>query len=189
MLLTAGDEEAGPAETRLRTSLDARVRRWCMYEFFCSALDRPWLTGCELRDWLQHVGIDPATVRAPGACVLHGLLLLLPRAQPALRMLLAPGGMHGQARGACAVQRVGAVSVGGSWSAVRMHCNHACMPQRVHPAVLTPEEVLQKLTRLEWVAIRSTLGKPRRLSLAFLQEVLAHALRTQLAPLSQGVCR
>ena len=33
-----------------------------MYEFFCSALDRPWLLGCELRDWLSHIGVEPSTV-------------------------------------------------------------------------------------------------------------------------------
>ena len=31
---------------------------------------------------------------------------------------------------------------------------------------------MQKMTRMEWVAIRAALGKPRRLSLAFLHEVL-----------------
>lgn len=60
-----------------------------MYEFFCSALDRPWLLACELRDWLAHAGL-PSDLR---------------------------------------------------------------------------------LTRPEWVAVRAALGRPRRLSLAFLHEV------------------
>lgn len=78
-----------PAELRMRRCLDARTRRWCMYEFFCSALDRPWLLACELREWLAHAGLPPDL----------------------------------------------------------------------------------RLTRTEWVAVRAALGRPRRLSLAFLHEV------------------
>ncbi|KAK9790510.1 hypothetical protein WJX73_001100 [Symbiochloris irregularis] len=77
-----------PSELRLRRCLDARTRRWCMYEFFCSALDRPWLLACELREWLAHAGLPPDL----------------------------------------------------------------------------------RLTRAEWVAVRAALGRPRRLSLAFLHE-------------------
>ena len=68
--MAAGDAEDGPAAARLRCSLDARTRRWAMYEFFCSALDRPWLLGCELRDWLAHIGVEPSTV--PACCAESG---------------------------------------------------------------------------------------------------------------------
>ena len=95
-----------PSELRLRRCLDARTRRWCMYEFFCSALDRPWLLACELREWLAHAGL---------------------------------------------------------------------------PADLC-------LTRAEWVAVRAALGRPRRLSLAFLHEVRWWRCCLQLVPKCQSAC-
>ena len=52
---------AGDAEVRLRHALDPRVRRWCACEFFCSAIDRPWLMRNELRGYLAHVGISKGT--------------------------------------------------------------------------------------------------------------------------------
>lgn len=36
------------------------MRRWCACEFFCSAIDRPWLMRNELADYLGHVGIPKA---------------------------------------------------------------------------------------------------------------------------------
>ena len=42
--------------------------------------------------------------------------------------------------------------------------------------LLTQACCAQRLTRLEWVAIRAALGKPRRLSLAFLHEVPAFSV-------------
>ena len=51
----------GLAEVRLRHCLDPRVRRWCSYEFFCSAIDRAWFMRNELADYLSHVGIPQGT--------------------------------------------------------------------------------------------------------------------------------
>lgn len=51
----------GLAEVRARHCLDARVRRFCAYEFFCSALDRPWFMRNELKEYLVHIGIAPGT--------------------------------------------------------------------------------------------------------------------------------
>ncbi|GLC49109.1 hypothetical protein PLESTB_000183400 [Pleodorina starrii] len=76
------------AEIALRHCLGPRTRRWCMYEFLYSALDRPWFLRNELLEF----------------CALH---MQLPTT---------------------------------------------------------------KLTRLEWSVLRSALGRPRRLSLAFLRE-------------------
>lgn len=38
----------GEPELRLRRCLDARTRRWAAAEFFCCAVDRPWLMQNEL---------------------------------------------------------------------------------------------------------------------------------------------
>ncbi|GFR47546.1 hypothetical protein Agub_g9269 [Astrephomene gubernaculifera] len=75
------------AEVALRHCLGTRVRRWCMYEFLYSALDRPWFMRNELMEFCMHMQL-PTT----------------------------------------------------------------------------------KLTRLEWSVLRAALGRPRRLSLAFLRE-------------------
>ncbi|KAG2495072.1 hypothetical protein HYH03_006683 [Edaphochlamys debaryana] len=87
-------EGAGPAaggmtlgEAQLRHCLSPRVRRWCMYEFLYSAIDRPWFMRNELQEF----------------------------------------------------------------------CSHMQLPTT-------------KLTRLEWSVLRGALGRPRRLSLAFLRE-------------------
>ncbi|GIL75304.1 hypothetical protein Vretifemale_5122 [Volvox reticuliferus] len=94
---TSGANGAGPgeastamsaAEIALRHCLGPRMRRWCMYEFVYSALDRPWFLRNELLEF----------------CALH---MQLPTT---------------------------------------------------------------KLTRLEWSVLRAALGRPRRLSLAFLRE-------------------
>jgi len=64
-VLNYGSEDvnavAGNAEIRLRHCLDPRVRRWCSCEFFCSAIDRPWLMRNELTGYLTHVGIAKGT--------------------------------------------------------------------------------------------------------------------------------
>lgn len=86
-----GDEVQGHNEIRLRHALDPRTRRWARAEFFCSALDRPWL---------------------------------------------ADNG----------VQRL---------------CNHFGLK----------EGQLARLSRTEWTCIRRAMGRPRRLSLAFLRQV------------------
>ncbi len=52
---------AGDTEVRLRNCLEPRIRRWCTCEFFCSAIDRPWLMRNELTDYLGHVGIPKGT--------------------------------------------------------------------------------------------------------------------------------
>ncbi|GIL51183.1 hypothetical protein Vafri_7252 [Volvox africanus] len=94
---TSGANNVGPgeastamsaAEIALRHCLGPRMRRWCMYEFVYSALDRPWFLRNELLEF----------------CALH---MQLPTT---------------------------------------------------------------KLTRLEWSVLRAALGRPRRLSLAFLRE-------------------
>ena len=51
----------GETEVRLRNCLEPRVRRWAACEFFCSAIDRPWLMRNELTDYLGHVGIPKGT--------------------------------------------------------------------------------------------------------------------------------
>lgn len=88
-----GDEETqGQNELRLRHCLDPRTRRWARAEFFCSALDRPWLANNGVQELCDHCNISPAQ--------------------------------------------------------------------------------LSRLSRREWGCIRKALGRPRRLSLAFLRQVL-----------------
>jgi hypothetical protein len=84
-----------PLEAALRHALNARARRWCMFEFFYSAIDRPWFMAGGLGDMLSHLGLGGFT----------------------------------------------------------------------------------KLTRKEWNALRTGLGKPRRLSLKFLREERARLER------------
>lgn len=86
-----GDEVQGQNEVRLRHALDPRTRRWARAEFFCSALDRPWLADDGVQTLCNHFGLK-----------------------------------LGQ---------------------------------------------LARLTRTEWTCIRRSLGRPRRLSLAFLRQV------------------
>ena len=87
-----GDEETqGQNELRLRHCLDPRTRRWARAEFFCSALDRPWLANNGVQELCDHCNISPAQ--------------------------------------------------------------------------------LARLSRREWGCIRKALGRPRRLSLAFLRQV------------------
>lgn len=88
-----GDEVQGDNEIRLRHALDPRTRRWARAEFFCSALDRPWLADTGVRTLCNHFGVK--------------------------------------------------------------------------------EGQLGRLTRTEWTCIRRSLGRPRRLSLAFLRQVCA----------------
>ncbi|KAL3133301.1 hypothetical protein ABBQ38_007180 [Trebouxia sp. C0009 RCD-2024] len=85
-----GDEVQGQNEVRLRHALDPRTRRWARAEFFCSALDRPWLADDGVQTLCNHFGLK-----------------------------------LGQ---------------------------------------------LARLTRTEWTCIRRSLGRPRRLSLAFLRQ-------------------
>lgn len=61
MCLRMWMHSSGNAEVRLRHCLDPRVRRWCSCEFFCSAIDRPWLMRNELMGYLTHVGIAKGT--------------------------------------------------------------------------------------------------------------------------------
>ena len=86
-----GDEVQGDNEVRLRHALDPRTRRWARAEFFCSALDRPWLADNGVQTLCNHFGL-----------------------------------------------KVGQ---------------------------------LGRLSRTEWTCIRRSLGRPRRLSLAFLRQV------------------
>ena len=86
-----GDEVQGHNELRLRHALDPRTRRWARAEFFCSALDRPWLASNGVQQLCNHFGLR-----------------------------------KGQ---------------------------------------------LARLSRTEWTCIRRSLGRPRRLSLAFLRQV------------------
>ena len=86
-----GDEVPGRNEVRLRHALDPRTRRWARAEFFCSALDRPWLANDGVQELCNHFGLK-----------------------------------QGQ---------------------------------------------LARLTRTEWTCIRKSIGRPRRLSLAFLRQV------------------
>ena len=86
-----GDEVQGHNELRLRHALDPRTRRWARAEFFCSALDRPWLANNGVQQLCNHFGLK-----------------------------------KGQ---------------------------------------------LARLSRTEWTCIRRSLGRPRRLSLAFLRQV------------------
>ncbi len=81
-------EPMGPAEVTLRHCLGPRTRRWAMYEFQYSALDRPYFMRSELQELLHHAGLSHVS----------------------------------------------------------------------------------KLKRAEWGSLRAMLGKPRRLSLAFLRE-------------------
>ena len=81
-------QNASEAERRVRHALGARVRKFCMFEFFYSALDRPWFMDNTMADLVAHVGLAYGT----------------------------------------------------------------------------------RLTRKEWSALRSGLGRPRRLSWAFLRE-------------------
>ncbi|KAK9820084.1 hypothetical protein WJX72_005985 [[Myrmecia] bisecta] len=53
----AADGTMNPAEERLRRFLSPASRRWAMYEFFYSAIDRPWFTRSELQDYLSHMGM------------------------------------------------------------------------------------------------------------------------------------
>ncbi|CAM6123269.1 unnamed protein product [Calypogeia fissa] len=82
--------EHGPFNTKARLihCLSPKVRRWCMYEWFYSAIDLPWFAHNEFVEYLNHAGLG-----------------------------------H-----------------------------------------------VPRLTRVEWGVIRSSLGKPRRLSKSFLQE-------------------
>lgn len=91
-----GDEVQGHNELRLRHALDPRTRRWARAEFFCSALDRPWLANNGVQQLCNHFGLK-----------------------------------KGQ---------------------------------------------LARLSRTEWTCIRRSLGRPRRLSLAFLRQVYSHAV-------------
>ena len=86
-----GDEIQGDNEVRLRHALDPRTRRWARAEFFCSALDRPWLADNGVQTLCSHFGLK--------------------------------------------------------------------------------EGQLGRLSRTEWTCIRRSLGRPRRLSLAFLRQV------------------
>lgn len=86
-----GDEVQGDNEVRLRHALDPRTRRWARAEFFCSALDRPWLADNGVQTLCNHFGL-----------------------------------------------KVGQ---------------------------------LGRLSRTDWTCIRRSLGRPRRLSLAFLRQV------------------
>ena len=85
------EEGQGQNEIRLRHCLDPRTRRWARAEFFCSALDRPWLVNNGVQELCSHCNISPAQ--------------------------------------------------------------------------------LSRLSRREWGCIRRALGRPRRLSLAFLRQV------------------
>lgn len=85
-----GDEVQGHNELRLRHALDPRTRRWARAEFFCSALDRPWLANDGVQQLCNHFGLK-----------------------------------KGQ---------------------------------------------LARLSRTEWTCIRRSLGRPRRMSLAFLRQ-------------------
>ena len=33
------------------------LRRWCMFEWFCSAIDYPWFAEREFVEYLNHVGL------------------------------------------------------------------------------------------------------------------------------------
>jgi len=56
LLLSSDLLSAGPTEASLRRCLlSARARRWCMFEFHCSALDRPWFMRSEMTEVLQHI--------------------------------------------------------------------------------------------------------------------------------------
>lgn len=45
------------SEGVLRRALTPKFRRWAMYEFHYSALDRPWFMKNELQDFMNHLGI------------------------------------------------------------------------------------------------------------------------------------
>lgn len=53
---------ATPAEEKLRHCLGARMRRWCIFEFFYSAIDRPWFMDNTLGDVAAHVGLPAGVV-------------------------------------------------------------------------------------------------------------------------------
>lgn len=54
------DETQGQNEIRLRHCLDPRTRRWARAEFFCSALDRPWLENNGVQELCEHCNISAA---------------------------------------------------------------------------------------------------------------------------------
>ena len=62
------------SEVRLRRMLGPRARRWALYEFFCSALDRPWLMRSELQEFLHHLGLPFTRLLRPEWALLRSAL-------------------------------------------------------------------------------------------------------------------
>lgn len=145
-----GDETAVPraAELQLRHCLDARTRRWVAAEFFCSAIDRPWL----LHNPLQARHPTPPAARCP------------PQAQQ-------PAPLPSSLQSRCTA--VESMCSPAAWAAPRLasqelNSNPPRPPQGLLAHLSIPERA--RLARPERAALRAVLGRPRRLSLAFLRE-------------------
>eukprot|EP00240_Pyramimonas_obovata_P002136 CAMPEP_0118951764 /NCGR_PEP_ID=MMETSP1169-20130426/53689_1 /TAXON_ID=36882 /ORGANISM="Pyramimonas obovata, Strain CCMP722" /LENGTH=509 /DNA_ID=CAMNT_0006898895 /DNA_START=371 /DNA_END=1897 /DNA_ORIENTATION=- len=52
---------ADTPQERLHHTLNPKLRRWCIYEWFYGAIDRPWFARNEFMEYLQHLGMDQVT--------------------------------------------------------------------------------------------------------------------------------
>jgi hypothetical protein len=48
---------ASPQEWLANALQSPKLRRWCMYEWFYSAIDRPWFARNEFMEYLEHIGM------------------------------------------------------------------------------------------------------------------------------------
>lgn len=53
-------------QERLRNALlSPKLRRWCQFEWFYSAIDRPWFAQNEFMEYLDHLGMSQVRENAP----------------------------------------------------------------------------------------------------------------------------
>jgi len=77
MLALAGDAAgrrrvrplaASPQEWLANALQSPKLRRWCMYEWFYSAIDRPWFARNEFMEYLEHLGMREVRRRPMTLC-------------------------------------------------------------------------------------------------------------------------
>ncbi len=124
-------EEAPPARM-LRHALSTRVRRWCLYEFVTSAIDRPW--------FMQQPNMQVGGV-----------------------------GWGGVGESVCVEERESVCCV---LFPIITLTNHHPQPILSSQALLDALHLpsLTHMRRTDWQTLRRALGRPRRLSLAFLKQ-------------------
>ena len=53
------EEPGSPAQALVHSLGSSRVRRWCLFEWMYSAVDRPWFLHSPFQDFVQHLGLAP----------------------------------------------------------------------------------------------------------------------------------